>query len=217
MLLAASSAGGAIVVLLYIAFVVLIIAGYWMTFTKAGQPGWTSIIPILNLFVILKIVKRPLWWVLLMLIPCVNLIVWIIVADRSREGLRTRHRVRDRPDPLAVDLPLDPRLRELHLPARARSDLLAIVDTESESTPAKAGVDSRLGPLRGYQVPEYSQWNGAYGRLRTTQNATTTTAPTMIHPVDGVHVRSFGPPNAPVSQVKTPQRMNGNAITASTL
>ena len=51
----------------------------WVVFAKGDQPGWTAIIPILNLFVLLKLVKRPLWRVLLMLIPCVNIIVLIMV------------------------------------------------------------------------------------------------------------------------------------------
>ncbi len=80
MLLAANGAATGIGIVLYVVVLVLIVAGYWLTFTKAGQPGWTSIIPILNIFVLLKVVKRPLWWVILMLIPCVNIIVWIIVA-----------------------------------------------------------------------------------------------------------------------------------------
>jgi hypothetical protein len=81
MLLADSNgAATGIGIVIYVAVLVLIIAGYWFTFTKAGQHGWTSIIPILNIFVLLKVVKRPLWWVILMLIPCVNIVVWIIVA-----------------------------------------------------------------------------------------------------------------------------------------
>jgi hypothetical protein len=80
MFLAENNAGGAIGIVIYLVVLVLIVAGYWLTFQKAGQRGWTSIIPILNIFVLLKIVKRPLWWVILMLIPCVNIIVWIIIA-----------------------------------------------------------------------------------------------------------------------------------------
>ena len=67
-------------IVLYVIVLAFIIAGYWLTFQKAGQRGWTAIIPILNIFVLLKVVKRPLWWVILMLIPCVNIIVWIIIA-----------------------------------------------------------------------------------------------------------------------------------------
>lgn len=49
-------------------------------FTKAGKPGWASIIPIYNLIVLVEIVGRPFWWIVLMLIPCVNVIVAILMS-----------------------------------------------------------------------------------------------------------------------------------------
>jgi len=52
----------------------------WKVFTKAGEPGWASIIPIYNLYIWCKIVGRPWWWILLMLIPFVNFIVAIILC-----------------------------------------------------------------------------------------------------------------------------------------
>src|SRR5881296_1285719 len=58
----------------------LIIVAMWKVFTKAGQPGWASIIPIYNLYIWCKIVGRPGWWILLMLIPFVNIIVGIILC-----------------------------------------------------------------------------------------------------------------------------------------
>jgi hypothetical protein len=64
----------------YLVLVVLLIAGWWMIFTKAGEEGWKAIIPIYNVIVLLKIVGREWWWVLLMLIPIVGFVVWIIVA-----------------------------------------------------------------------------------------------------------------------------------------
>src|SRR5216110_2271671 len=57
-----------------------LIVAMWKVFTKAGQPGWASIIPIYNLYVWCKIVGRPGWWILLMLIPFVNIIVGIILC-----------------------------------------------------------------------------------------------------------------------------------------
>src|SRR6267142_5416912 len=57
----------------------LLIVAMWKVFTKAGQPGWASIIPIYNLYVWCKIVGRPWWWILLMLIPFVNFIILIIL------------------------------------------------------------------------------------------------------------------------------------------
>ena len=63
----------------YLAFTILILAAWWKIFTKAGQPGWACIIPIYNLYVWCKIVGRPWWWILLMLIPFVNFIILIIL------------------------------------------------------------------------------------------------------------------------------------------
>ena len=75
-----ASSGSAFLVIIYIAVVVLVIAGFWQTFVKAGRPGWAAIIPFYNYYVILKIVGRPGWWLILYFIPLVNIIVWIIVA-----------------------------------------------------------------------------------------------------------------------------------------
>jgi len=58
----------------------LIIVAMWKVFTKAGQPGWAAIIPIYNLYIWCKIVGRPWWWILLMLIPFVNFIVAIVLS-----------------------------------------------------------------------------------------------------------------------------------------
>jgi Family of unknown function (DUF5684) len=58
----------------------LMIAAMWKVFTKAGQPGWASLIPIYNLYIWCKIVGRPWWWILLMLIPLVNFIVGIVLC-----------------------------------------------------------------------------------------------------------------------------------------
>jgi len=70
----------AIGVLLYLAFVIFTIVGIWKVFVKAGQPGWAAIIPIYNLYILLKIGGRPGWWILLFLIPFVNFVIAIILA-----------------------------------------------------------------------------------------------------------------------------------------
>jgi len=64
----------------WLAFMILMIAACWKIFTKAGQPGWASIIPIYNWYILCKIVGRPGWWVILLLIPFVNFIVGIILC-----------------------------------------------------------------------------------------------------------------------------------------
>lgn len=51
----------------------------WKVFEKAGKPGWAAIVPIYNLVILLEIVRKPIWWIILLLIPFVNLIVIIIL------------------------------------------------------------------------------------------------------------------------------------------
>jgi hypothetical protein len=77
-----SNAGGIGMVggLIWLAIMVLLIASVWKVFTKAGQPGWAAIIPIYNIVVMLKIVGKPLWWIIGFLIPIVNIIVAILMA-----------------------------------------------------------------------------------------------------------------------------------------
>ncbi len=72
----------AIVVLIYIIIIVLMIASYWKIFQKAGKPGWASIIPIYNIIVYLQVVRKPVWWIILLIIPLVNIIFMIIIAHR---------------------------------------------------------------------------------------------------------------------------------------
>lgn len=72
--------GDKIALVIQLAIIILIIASFWKVFTKAGKPGWASIIPIYNIIVMLQIVGRPWWWLLLMLIPIVGLVIAIIVS-----------------------------------------------------------------------------------------------------------------------------------------
>ncbi|MFE9749411.1 DUF5684 domain-containing protein [Saccharothrix saharensis] len=59
---------------------IFMIAAVWKVFTKAGRPGWAAIIPIYNVYVQLKIVGRPGWWLILFIIPFVNVIMALIVS-----------------------------------------------------------------------------------------------------------------------------------------
>jgi hypothetical protein len=77
----AASAYGGISGLIYLVILVIAIVAYWKIFTKAGEEGWKSIIPIYNIVVLLKIVGRPWWWLLLMLVPFVNFVVAIVVMN----------------------------------------------------------------------------------------------------------------------------------------
>src|SRR5882724_11309132 len=56
------------------------IAATWRLFAKAGEPGWKCIVPIYGAVVMLRLVGRPWWWLLLMLVPVVNLYPAIMVC-----------------------------------------------------------------------------------------------------------------------------------------
>ena len=69
----------------------LFVVGAWRVFKKAGKPGWAALIPIYNVIVLLQITGKPIWWIVLYLIPFVNLVVDILVslelARRFGKGL----------------------------------------------------------------------------------------------------------------------------------
>lgn len=69
----------ALFIIIPLALVVLVIVSMWKVFEKAGRPGWASIIPFYNTYVILMIAGKPGWWLLLYFIPIVNLVIMIIV------------------------------------------------------------------------------------------------------------------------------------------
>lgn len=60
-------------------FGLLTIIAMWKVFSKAGKPGWAAIIPFYNIYTMLKVAGRPGWWLVLFLIPLVNIVISFIV------------------------------------------------------------------------------------------------------------------------------------------
>jgi len=67
------------IIIFWICIAVIEIVGLWFMFVKAGEPGWAAIIPIYNYLIAIKIAGKPWWYLLLMLIPIVNLVFYIII------------------------------------------------------------------------------------------------------------------------------------------
>ncbi|MFO8088107.1 MAG: DUF5684 domain-containing protein [Bacteroidales bacterium] len=65
-----------------IAFVFLVasLAGLWKMFEKAGEPGWKVLIPFYNFYVWLKIIHKPLWWYIFLLIPFINVFTIMLMV-----------------------------------------------------------------------------------------------------------------------------------------
>lgn len=86
-----SAAGAAVVAglvffFIYLAAIIITIVGIWKMFAKAGKPGWAAIVPIYNIIVLLEIVGKPIWWIILFLIPFVNIIMGIIVTHEASKA-----------------------------------------------------------------------------------------------------------------------------------
>lgn len=74
------AAAGAGIMIVNLIVIAVMIAAMWKLFTKAGKPGWAAIVPFYNIIVLLEIIGRPVWWIVLFLIPFVNIIVGIIAS-----------------------------------------------------------------------------------------------------------------------------------------
>ena len=77
-----AAAGGMVMILgiVYLAVLILAIVSLWKMFSKANEAGWKSIVPIYNYITLLKIVGRPWWWIIGLIIPIVQLVVLVIIS-----------------------------------------------------------------------------------------------------------------------------------------
>lgn len=64
---------------LSIIFFIACIVGLWKIFEKAGVPGWTILVPFYNFYIWLRIIKKPLWWYIFLLIPFINVFTILIM------------------------------------------------------------------------------------------------------------------------------------------
>ena len=68
--------------LLTVVFMISSIAGLWKLFEKAGFKGWFILIPLYNFYIWLKIIKKPLWWFIFIIIPFINIfMIYLMIAE----------------------------------------------------------------------------------------------------------------------------------------
>ena len=53
--------------------------GTWKLYVRAGRKAWEAAIPVYNAIVLMKIIKRPSWWVVLLFIPIINLLMFPVI------------------------------------------------------------------------------------------------------------------------------------------
>jgi hypothetical protein len=86
-----NTGSGGIELFAVLALTIVIFAGFWKTFEKAGEPGWAGIVPIYNLYVLVRISGNAWWWFLLFFIPIINFFatvkISINVAGKFNRGI----------------------------------------------------------------------------------------------------------------------------------
>ena len=68
-------------VIVYLLFVIFYLAGFWKIFKKAGRPGWASLIPFYNFYVLTKIADRPAWYLILLFFPITNIFAFCSICN----------------------------------------------------------------------------------------------------------------------------------------
>lgn len=68
-----------ILLVVYLLFSTITLASLWKIFEKARMRGWYSIVPVYNLIVLLRISRLPVWWVIFLMLPGVQIIFAIPV------------------------------------------------------------------------------------------------------------------------------------------
>lgn len=53
--------------------------GYWKLFEKAGVEGWRSLIPIYSEYYVIRILGKPVWWMLYLFIPILNIFTYFVL------------------------------------------------------------------------------------------------------------------------------------------
>ncbi|QJW95779.1 DUF5684 domain-containing protein [Frigoriglobus tundricola] len=69
---------------IFLTFFLVIVAGAWKVFVKAGQPGWASIVPVYNQYVfVVEIAKKDMvMFIATLFIPFVGIIPCMDVAEK---------------------------------------------------------------------------------------------------------------------------------------
>lgn len=71
---------------------ILLHIGLWGIFKKAGRKPFEAIIPGYNIFVWIRIVDKPWWWIILMAIPGVNFIMFLILVYITLRNMEVEKR-----------------------------------------------------------------------------------------------------------------------------
>ncbi|MEI7594582.1 MAG: DUF5684 domain-containing protein [Bacteroidota bacterium] len=70
---------------------VLLFSSWWQIYTKANKKGWAILLPIYNVLIMCSIAKKPWWWIFLLMIPGVNIVLYIIILYNISKNFSKNH------------------------------------------------------------------------------------------------------------------------------
>lgn len=68
-----------IAIIIFYLTILAYFGSFWKLFPKAGFKPWEGIVPIYNVYIWLKVIKKPWWWLLLLIVPGVNFLMLIVM------------------------------------------------------------------------------------------------------------------------------------------
>ncbi len=76
--------------IIFLILVLISFAGLYKIFEKAGLPAWKALIPVYNFWELGKLINRPKWWGLIMIVPGVNLIMYGVYGFQLARAFKKR-------------------------------------------------------------------------------------------------------------------------------
>ena len=72
-------------IIIFLIFQIVYFISTWKLYIKAGEKPFFSLIPFYNLIILMKIIKRPKWWTVLLFIPVINLLmIGVVITEVLR-------------------------------------------------------------------------------------------------------------------------------------
>lgn len=76
--------------ILLIVFTLTTMIGLWKLFPLAGQAGWKAFVPFYHFIIWLKVIKKPWWWIFLIITPGVNFLMIAIMSLLTAKAFNKR-------------------------------------------------------------------------------------------------------------------------------
>ena len=159
---------------LSMALSILMIISLWKIFKKAEKPGWASVIPIYNIYIMCEIAEKEWWYVLLSCVPFANIYAMIVLYN----GMAKRFGKSGGFVAGMILLPV------IFFPMLAFGKDAAIVNNQSNTSNENNMADNTLG-ANAAAVPNMNEQTMTSNEMVTPNNPVMS-EPVMSNPVGNV-------------------------------